>query len=136
MAKLLEQVQVIQQRDLGIQRVPLERIVSSSRTQDFDLAFNPKRREPDGRWLQIARASLNGATLLPPRLVKIDRSYLVIDGNHRISVARARGKKFVEASVTEIEVENIEPRPECSRLGFRTTKKPANKRIAGQPKGG
>jgi hypothetical protein len=94
--------------------------VGSGRARDFDLVFNPKRRDPDGRWLQIAQAILNDVTLPPPRLLKIDRSYFVTDGNHRISVARAMGKSFIHASVVEIEVENIEPRPACSRLGFRT----------------
>lgn len=120
MSRLLEKVQISQERDLGIQRVPLERIVGSGRARDFDLVFNPKRRDPDGRWLQIAQANLNDVTLPPPRLLKIDRSYFVTDGNHRISVARAMGKSFIHASVVEIEVENIEPRPACSRLGFRT----------------
>lgn len=119
-ARLLEGVEITQQRDLGIQQVPLERIVGSSRTRDFDLAFNPKRRGPDGRWLQIAQASLNGVALPPPRLLKIDRSYLVVDGNHRVSVARALGQRFIKALVVEIEVENLELRSDCSRLGFRT----------------
>jgi hypothetical protein len=101
-----------------IQQVPLERIVGSGRSRDFDLVFNPKRREQDGRWIQVAQANLNGVTLPPPRLLKIERSYLVVDGNHRISVARAMGRTFIQASVVEIEVENIEPRPACSRLGF------------------
>jgi hypothetical protein len=116
--RLLEQLQINQQRDLGIQQVPLERIVGSGRSRDFDLVFNPKRREQDGRWIQVAQANLNGVTLPPPRLLKIERSYLVVDGNHRISVARAMGRTFIQASVVEIEVENIEPRPACSRLGF------------------
>lgn len=119
MARLLEQVQITRQRNLGMQQVPLERIVGSGRTRDFDLAFNPKRREPDGRWLQIAQANLNGVALPPPRLLKIDRSYFVVDGNHRVSVARARGQRFIEGQVVEIEVENLEQKPACSRLGFR-----------------
>lgn len=119
LSRLLEQVQITQQRDLGIQRVPLERIVGSGRTRDFDLVFNPKRRDPEGRWLQIAQANLKGVNLPPPRLLKIDQSYLVIDGNHRVSVARAMGRTFIKAAVAEIEVENIEPKPACSRLGFR-----------------
>lgn len=119
-ARLLEGVQITRQRNLGRQQVPLERIVGSGRAWDFDLAFNPKRREPDGRWLQIAQANLNGVDLPPPRLLKIDRSYFVVDGNHRISVARAMGQRSIEGQVVEIEVKNLEPRPACSRLGFRT----------------
>lgn len=118
--RLLEQSQITQKRDLGIQQVPLDRIVGSGRTRDFDLVFNPKRREPDGRWLRVAQANLTGVALPPPRLLKIDQIYLVVDGNHRISVARTIGRTFIQASVVEIEVENIEPKPACSRLGFRT----------------
>jgi hypothetical protein len=36
-------------------------------------------------------------------LAKIDDMYFVRDGNHRISVARARGQDFIDAYVTEIE---------------------------------
>ena len=42
-ANLFEPLEVIQQHDLGKQKVRLDRIVGSGRAQDFDLAFNPKR---------------------------------------------------------------------------------------------
>lgn len=34
-----------------------------------------------------------GVAFPPPRLFKIDRSYFVVDGNHRYSVGRAYGAK-------------------------------------------
>jgi hypothetical protein len=45
-----------------------------------------------------------GPTALPPvKLYKIGEAYFVLDGNHRVSVARERGVEFVDAEVTEAE---------------------------------
>jgi hypothetical protein len=42
---------------------------------------------------------------LPPvELFKVGEVYFVRDGNHRVSVARARGQDFIDAQVTEIRV--------------------------------
>ena len=38
---------------------------------------------------------------LPVRLYKLGGSYYVEDGNHRVSVARYQGVKWIEAEVTE-----------------------------------
>jgi len=122
-AELLEQVSEIRQHDLGLQQVPLERITSSGRSQDFDLIFYPKRRDASGRWQSIVQATLSGRPLPRLQLLKIGGAHLVLDGNHRLSVARVLGQKVIEANVIEIEAENLEPRTECSRLGFKLRSK-------------
>lgn len=104
-------------RDLGLQTVPLEKIVGSSgRYLEFDLSFRP-RRGPSERLLRIAGA--DGDDLPPVALVKVGDAYFVEDGNHRISVARANGNDTIEAFVIEIDASRLRPEPTCQRLGYR-----------------
>ena len=44
---------------------------------------------------------LRGKWLQPVELYKLDERYFVVDGNHRVSVARHRGVVAVDALVTE-----------------------------------
>jgi len=99
--------------------VSLNLITGSGRFRDFNLHFDPKRRVTGDRWQNIAQAILNGRLLPPPHLVKIEEAYLVLDGNHRISVAHTFGQNYIQAKVIEIEAAGIEHWPGCSRLGFR-----------------
>jgi hypothetical protein len=118
--EVLEQLRGFETRDLGLQQVPLDRVVGSSRPQDFDLQFNPKRRVENGRLSSIATAVDMGKYLPPPLLLKIQSSYFVVDGNHRISAARRLDQEDIQARVTEVESEDLVSEPRCSRLGFRS----------------
>lgn len=91
------------QRYLGLQIVPLRNIVGSEgRHRDFDRAFYPRQPYVKDRWMSIDKAHYAEVSLPPVELFKIDGVYFVRDGNHRISVARARGQQFIDAYVTEI----------------------------------
>jgi hypothetical protein len=74
---------------------------SVNRYRDFDRDFNPLRKEDRDRWARVAEAYLEGATLPPVDLIKIGEVYVVLDGNHRVSVARHFGVKYIDAVVTE-----------------------------------
>ena len=103
-----------------MQDVPLDKIVGSTgRVRDFDLTFLPRRREKDGRWLNVARARCRGSDLSPVVLYKVGEGYLVEDGNHRISVARTRGEETIRAIVIEIDISALIPEPSCTRLGYK-----------------
>ncbi|MDX1417348.1 MAG: hypothetical protein R3293_24290 [Candidatus Promineifilaceae bacterium] len=106
-------------RNLGLQKVPVERIVGSARTNDFDLRFGPLREKGDGRWLSVAQARQEGIDLPPPYLYKVGDAYLVEDGNHRVSVARARGEAWIAAQVIEIDASALTPEASCTRLGLK-----------------
>ena len=107
-------------RELGLQDVPLDKIVGSTgRMHDFDLNFLPRRRENDGRWVNVARARYRGSDLSPVVLYKVGDGYLVEDGNHRISVARTRGEETIRAIVIEIDTSALIPEPSCTRLGYK-----------------
>jgi hypothetical protein len=85
----------------GLQDVPLDKIVGSvGRYHDFSRAFRPRRDSLRQRWRQILQ--LQGR--LPPiDLYKVGDAYFVVDGNHRVSVAREAGARTIEAHVWEYE---------------------------------
>ncbi len=86
----------------GIQTVPLHQIVGSvDRYRDFDRAFLPTQSHTMRRWRSISRAFYDDVGLPPVKLYKVGDAYFVLDGNHRVSVARDRGQEFIEAEVIE-----------------------------------
>lgn len=93
------------QRDIGLQTVPLDRIVGSvGRYRDFDRAFLPTQRQTTERWVNISKARYKDVPLPPVELYKIGDVYFVKDGNHRVSVARDRDQIDIDAYVTEIDI--------------------------------
>lgn len=101
------------QRYLGLQTVPLDQIVGSEgRFRDFDRAFFPLKKHTIERWLSLAKARYQSVALPPVDLVKVGDSYFVMDGNHRISVARAWGQQFIEAEVVEVMTAVPTPSPD------------------------
>jgi uncharacterized ParB-like nuclease family protein len=90
--------------DVTLEEVPLKKIVGSvGRYRDFNRAFLPRGHIDAQRWTSIDR--LRRQTDLPPiDVFKIGDAYFVQDGNHRVSVARARGDATIRASVIEIPV--------------------------------
>lgn len=93
------------QRDIGLQEVPLDKIVGSvGRYRDFDRAFLPIQRQTTERWVNVSKARYNEVALPPVELYKIGDVYFVKDGNHRISVARERRQAIIDAYVTEIDI--------------------------------
>ena len=88
----------------GVKAVPLEKIIGSvGRYQDFDRAFMPKRDSIAPRWRSIASAHYGDVSLPPVTLYRAGDAYFVLDGNHRVSVARGQGRGFVDAKVIEAE---------------------------------
>ena len=86
----------------GMQTIPVDRIIGSvGRYLDFDRAFLPTQGVTADRWRSIARAHYDDVSLPPVKLYKIGDAFFVLDGNHRVSVARERGAAFVDAEVIE-----------------------------------
>jgi hypothetical protein len=89
-------------RDRGRQTVKLSKIVGSvNRYLDFDGKFRLKKDRPRERLLAIRNIMDQGKPLPPVDLYKIKDNYFVVDGNHRISVAKERGFKEINARVIE-----------------------------------
>jgi hypothetical protein len=85
----------------GCQMVNIDKIIGSEgRCEDFDRSFNPRKAHNKERWMNIANAQMKGISLPVVELIKINDAYVVRDGHHRISVAKAIGSQYVEAIVT------------------------------------
>jgi uncharacterized ParB-like nuclease family protein len=87
-----------------LEEIPLNRIVGSvGRYQDFNRAFLPRAQIDPQRWMRIDR--LRRHKDLPPiDVFQIGDVYFVQDGNHRVSVARARHDKTIRAWVVELPI--------------------------------
>src|ERR1700704_3603250 len=89
----------------GVHSVRLEQIVGSvNRYRDFDRAFLPTQGHTADRWQRVSRAWYDDVSLPPVLLYKVGDIYFVVDGNHRVSVARDQGQEYIDAEVRECRV--------------------------------
>jgi hypothetical protein len=89
----------------GVQPVPLHQVVGSvNRYRDFDRAFLPTQVHTAQRWRRVSRAWYDEVSLPPVLLYKAGDVYFVVDGNHRVSVAREQGQEYIDAEVRECSV--------------------------------
>ncbi len=87
---------------LGVRQVPTTAIVGSvSRSRDFDADFLPLESVDEARWLRVYSAITEGLELPPVQLIKVDDQFFVLDGHHRVSVARLCGIEYMDAEVRE-----------------------------------
>jgi len=88
--------------DRETRAVPVSQIVGSvGRYNDFDSKFRPKQHIPPDRLKSIMKAMRKGKSLPPVKLYQIKDEYYVLDGNHRISAAKAFGYSDINAHVVE-----------------------------------
>jgi hypothetical protein len=86
----------------GVEDVPVKDIVGSlNRYRDFDRAFLPARSDIAPRWENVDLAFYRNIGLPPVLLYKVGQVYFVVDGHHRVSVAREQGQESIEAEVRE-----------------------------------
>ncbi len=101
--EVLRRYELKGQHSIGMQVVPIEKVVGSvGRYRDFDNIFLPRQMRTRDRWISIDQAHLTDTPLPAVELYKVGDEFFVKDGNHRISVAREKGQKFIDAYVTEI----------------------------------
>jgi hypothetical protein len=95
----------------GLRTVRLDQIAGSlNRYHQFDRAFLPVEDHTAGRWLKIDRAFYKDISLPPVVLYQVGQVYFVVDGHHRVSVAREQGQEFIDAEVRECSTKvNITP---------------------------
>jgi nucleotide-binding universal stress UspA family protein/Icc-related predicted phosphoesterase len=97
-----DQLQYEQSQKLGLMDIPLDAIVGSvSRPDDFTRKFFPRDAVDQDRWQRVKRGM--DQAIRPIDVYQIDQAYFVLDGNHRVSVARQRGMTQIPAYVTKIE---------------------------------
>ena len=91
-------------RHRGTRVVEVDEIVGSvGRWDEFDRTFLPAKASLGQRWKRIDRAFHRTEDLPPVNLYKLEEAYFVMDGHHRISVARYHDVPTVEAAVLEFQ---------------------------------
>jgi hypothetical protein len=94
------------ERSLGLQTIELDSIVGTvDRSREFDRRFLPTSERVRPRWERLATAQRRGAEIPPIDVYRIGDLHFVRDGHHRVSVARARGFRDIDAHVTEVQTE-------------------------------
>jgi nucleotide-binding universal stress UspA family protein len=84
--------------------IPLDSIVGSvGRYTDFTRSFLPKETVDEQRWAGVKVATTGLVGLPPIKVYQIGEACFVLDGNHRVSVARQLGATHIEAYVTEVQ---------------------------------
>ena len=99
------QLKPLGQSDRGLRDIPLDAITGSvGRPNDFTRDFLPRQDSDENRWARVHAAVADpAATGLPPiEVYQIGDAYFVIDGHHRVSVARQLSATHIQAHVTEL----------------------------------
>lgn len=91
---------------IGMKVIPINKIVGSEgRYRDFDNQFFPKRSIIKERWEHVDEAVIKDIVLPPIKVYELGGLYFVRDGNHRVSVAKAKGVEFIDAEVVSLQTE-------------------------------
>jgi nucleotide-binding universal stress UspA family protein len=87
----------------ALREIPLDAIVGSvGRYADFTRTFLPRRDSDQERWARIKVATSDLVGLPPIEVYQMGDVYFVLDGNHRVSVARQLGATTIQAYVTKL----------------------------------
>lgn len=99
----------------GIQTIPVKAIVGSvGRYTDFTRTFLPRQAVDEDRWARVKASLDDNPTGWPPiEVYKVGEVYFVLDGNHRVSIARQEGWETIEARVIEVKT-NVPLTPDVS----------------------
>lgn len=86
-----------------LEDIPLEKIVGSvNRTTDFTRSFLPLQDSDAYRWSSV-RAGVESMEGLPPiEAYRVGEVYFILDGHHRVSVARELGAETIQGYVTPV----------------------------------
>ncbi len=97
-----EKVHAIETNQRQLKDIPLDAIVGSvGRYTDFTRSFFPRQDQRKGRWVRI-RSRVDAGGLPPIEAYQLGEVFFVIDGNHRVSVARSLGASYIEGYVTQV----------------------------------
>ncbi len=104
----------------GTQPVNINQINGSlDRNQDFDQNFRPTNDYTAERWKSVNRAFYKGVYLPPVILYKIKDTFFVVDGHHRISVAKYHNQIYIDSEVYDyLEGKNIENKPDSTLMSI------------------
>jgi hypothetical protein len=100
--EIADMLKVQGRSERGIQTIPVAAIVGSvGRYNDFTRSFLPRHDWDAQRWAKV-KAAGQAAEFAPIEVYKVGEAYFVLDGNHRVSIARRFGIEFIQAEVIEV----------------------------------
>jgi hypothetical protein len=86
--------------------VPIGQIVGTVEpARCFDRCFRPTSEVPRARFERIAADVRSGRGMDPVDLYRCGGEYYVLDGRHRVAVARALGERAVLANITDVRLD-------------------------------
>lgn len=98
-----QQLRLTNQTPRGLQDIPVDKIIGSvGRYKDFTRSFAPRQDSDSTRWAMVKTAVEDLAGLPPIEVYQVGDAYFVIDGNHRVSIARQMELPTIAAYVTEV----------------------------------
>ncbi|MBC8507934.1 MAG: universal stress protein [Anaerolineales bacterium] len=101
--EVLQRINSQESHELGLHYIPLEAIIGSvGRYTEFTRDFLPLSGSLKTRWARVKSIFGDMKDMPPIQVYKIGDAYFVLDGNHRVSIARQRGATEIRAFVTEI----------------------------------
>ncbi len=103
--ELRVRLHLFQQSYAGLRTIEVAKIVGTvDRSDDFDRNFLPRTPQTRERWERLEQAF---PTLgFPPISVyQVKNVFFVIDGNHRVALAKQKGAEFIDAEVTQIDTD-------------------------------
>jgi nucleotide-binding universal stress UspA family protein len=106
--EVAEKLKLNVRTDKGLMNIPVEAIVGSvGRYTDFTRSFLPLKDTDQDRWMRVRMAldDPGGIGLPPIDVYKVGEVYFVLDGNHRVSIARQEGFKTIQAYVIEVQTD-------------------------------
>jgi hypothetical protein len=95
-------LRAFEQHYVGIRPIEVDKIVGTvDRTGEFDRDFLPRGRYVEDRWRRVEEAFPEGA--FPPiQVYQVGEAYFVMDGHHRVAIARQTGMLSIDAEITEL----------------------------------
>lgn len=99
---LRTRLHLFQQTYIGLQTIDVDKIVGTvDRSDDFDRNFLPRSAQTRERWERLERA-FPSLGFPPISVYQVNDVFFVIDGNHRVALAKHKRAEFIDAEVTEI----------------------------------
>jgi hypothetical protein len=108
----LEGVPALSWQGARLSVIPLAAVIGTvDVTYDFDARFRPAAPYLASRWQNVALAHRRGVPLPPISVIQSPDGYYVLDGRHRVSVARALRHRDIDAWVSPaVAVRSAAPR--------------------------
>jgi nucleotide-binding universal stress UspA family protein len=95
----------LRRRSLGLRTVEVARIIGTvGRAHELGPDFRPlrRRKSDEERFDRIKKVLESGESLPPVELYKLGFGYYVLDGHHRVALARMMDAVEIDAEVTEL----------------------------------